>query len=109
SGTRRASRGRERATPRRARGTRGPRAVRRPRAVARSGAVPPLTSWGRRRLVRTRQRARGLVRRWRSSLQLRVLASTLTIGVAALAVIGVYVSQSTAGDLFDQRLGQVLD
>ncbi|ADG75221.1 integral membrane sensor signal transduction histidine kinase [Cellulomonas flavigena DSM 20109] len=70
--------------------------------------MAPLSSWGRRRLVLGRHRARGLVRRWRSSLQLRVLSSTLTIGLVALAVIGVYVSQRTSGDLFEQRLQQVL-
>ncbi|MBD7918036.1 HAMP domain-containing histidine kinase [Cellulomonas sp. Sa3CUA2] len=62
------------------------------------------------RLARARalRRAHGLARRWRSSLQLRVLVSTLTIGLVALAVIGGYVGEVTRAELFDERLKQVL-
>ncbi|GIG39658.1 MtrAB system histidine kinase MtrB [Cellulomonas phragmiteti] len=49
-----------------------------------------------------------MVRRWRSSLQLRVLASTLTIGLVALVAIGGYVGERTRAGLFDQRLQQIL-
>ena len=48
------------------------------------------------------------VGRWRSSLQLRVLVSTTTIGLVALAVLGLYVGERMSAGLFDDRLGQVL-
>ncbi|MBO3086734.1 MtrAB system histidine kinase MtrB [Cellulomonas dongxiuzhuiae] len=70
--------------------------------------MPRLTAWGRLGRARARRRVRGLVQRWRSSLQLRVLVSTLTIGLVALAVIGGYVGEVTRAGLFDQRLKQVL-
>ncbi|HEY0120128.1 MAG TPA: MtrAB system histidine kinase MtrB [Cellulomonas sp.] len=72
-------------------------------------ARPRLTSvW---RLVRARslRRAGRAVRWWRSSLQVRVLTSTLLIGLAALALVFLYVGQRTAAGLFDERLDQVLD
>lgn len=70
---------------------------------------PRLTSvW---RLLRARwlRRAGAAVRWWRSSLQVRVLTSTLLIGLVALALVFVYVGQRTADGLFDERLAQVLD
>lgn len=67
-----------------------------------------LNAWRRLGRARARRRLHGLTRRWRSSLQLRVLASTLAIGLAALAVIGMYVGERVRADLFDQRRGQVL-
>jgi two-component system sensor histidine kinase MtrB len=45
---------------------------------------------------------------WRSSLQVRVLASTLAIGLVALTLIGAYVSARMADGLFNARLDQVL-
>lgn len=69
--------------------------------------MPRLTAWGRLGRALLRRRTHGLAVRWRSSLQLRVLASTLTIGLAALAVIGVYVGDRMSAGLFDQRLRQV--
>ena len=70
--------------------------------------MPRLTAWGRLGRALARRPARALGRRWRSSLQLRVLASTLTIGLVALAAIGMYVGELTSGGLFDQRREQLL-
>ena len=70
---------------------------------------PRLTSvW---RLLRARwlRRASRAVHWWRSSLQVRVLTSTLLIGLVALALVFLYVGQRTAAGLFDERLSQVLD
>ena len=70
---------------------------------------PRLTSvW---RLLRARwlHRVRVALRWWRQSLQVRVLVSTLLIGLAALALVFVYVGQRTAAGLFDERRDQVLD
>lgn len=58
--------------------------------------------------ARSRRRARSWTRAWRSSLQVRVITSTLAIGLVALTLIGAYVSARTAADLFDDRLRQVL-
>ncbi|GEL97692.1 MtrAB system histidine kinase MtrB [Cellulomonas terrae] len=58
--------------------------------------------------ARSRRRARSWTRAWRSSLQLRVITSTLAIGLVALTLVGAYVSARTAAGLFDDRLQQVL-
>jgi two-component system sensor histidine kinase MtrB len=62
------------------------------------------------RLARARwlRRAGEAVHWWRSSLQVRVMTSTLIIGLAALALLFFYVGQRTAAGLFDERLDQVL-
>ena len=67
-----------------------------------------LTARGRLVRARAGRRLRALARRWRSSLQLRVLASTLTIGLVALALIGAYVGERMSAGLFDARRQQVL-
>jgi two-component system sensor histidine kinase MtrB len=63
------------------------------------------------RLVRARtmRRVRSGARMWRGSLQVRVITTTMAIGLIALAVIGVYVSQRMRDDLFTARVDQVLD
>jgi two-component system sensor histidine kinase MtrB len=63
------------------------------------------------RLVRARtlRQVRRWPRTWRSSLQLRVIATTLAIGFVALAVIGVYVTDRMTEGLFDARVQQVLE
>ncbi|WP_337973153.1 MtrAB system histidine kinase MtrB [Cellulomonas sp. NTE-D12] len=63
------------------------------------------------RLVRARwgRRLRSALRWWRGSLQVRVLTSTLTIGLVALALVFAYVGQRTADGLFRARLQQVLE
>ncbi|WP_369796712.1 MtrAB system histidine kinase MtrB [Cellulomonas sp. URHE0023] len=62
------------------------------------------------RLVRARtaRRVRSGARTWRSSLQVRVITTTMAIGLVALAVIGVYVSQRMRDGLFTARVDQVL-
>ena len=70
--------------------------------------MPGLTAWGRWGRARAGRRLRGLTRHWRSSLQLRVLVSTLAIGLVALALIGVYVGERMSAGLFDARRDQVL-
>lgn len=69
---------------------------------------PRLTSvW---RLLRARglSRVRGSLRWWRSSLQVRVLTTTLLIGLTALGAVFWYVGESTAAGLFDERVDQIL-
>ena len=58
--------------------------------------------------ARSRRRARSWTRAWRSSLQIRVITSTLAIGLVALTLVGAYVSARMADGLFDDRLKQVL-
>ncbi len=66
----------------------------------------------RRELRRLRWGTAGLARRvwhrWRASLQLRVITSTLVAGTAAVAVLGGYLSDQIADGLFEERLTQVL-
>jgi two-component system sensor histidine kinase MtrB len=47
-------------------------------------------------------------RAWRGSLQARVITLTLAVGLAALAVLGGYLSVSVRDGLFTQRVDQVL-
>ena len=63
------------------------------------------------RLIRVRlaRRPRAFARSWRSSLQVRVIATTLAIGLATLAVLGVYLSDRMRNGLFTQRVDQVLE
>lgn len=65
-------------------------------------------AWVRLGRARAGRRVRAVARWWRSSLQLRVLTSTLAIGLVALALLGVYVGERIGSGLFDARLGQVL-
>ncbi|MEV7972738.1 MtrAB system histidine kinase MtrB [Cellulomonas sp. NPDC089187] len=58
--------------------------------------------------VRLRRRWRRLTHAWRASLQLRMLTLTLAGGLAALAVLGGYLSVSVRDGLFTQRIDQVL-
>ncbi|MFP3714427.1 MtrAB system histidine kinase MtrB [Puerhibacterium sp. TATVAM-FAB25] len=53
------------------------------------------------------RRGRALVHRWRSSMQVRVITSTLAIGVVALALLGTSLSTSVRDGLFEQRVDQV--
>jgi len=48
------------------------------------------------------------VRRWRSSLQLRVLSTTMLLGLVAVALIGTFLSQRISEDLFARRTAEVL-
>ncbi len=58
--------------------------------------------------ARTARAGRRAVRWWRSSLQVRVFTTTMTIGLVALALVGGYVSTSTRDGLFRARVTQVL-
>jgi len=46
---------------------------------------------------------------WRSSLQIRVITSTLVVGIAALVVLGAYLSDRIRDGLFDKRVAQLLE
>ena len=48
------------------------------------------------------------VSRWRSSLQLRVLTTTMLLGLVAVAAIGTVLSARISSDLFGRRTGEVL-
>src|SRR5690606_499541 len=48
------------------------------------------------------------VRRWRSSLQLRVLSTTMLLGLVAVALIGTVLSERISADLFERRTDEVL-
>lgn len=63
------------------------------------------------RLVRLRGErvARVLWHRWRASLQVRVVTSTLVVGIAAVGVLGTYLSDSIRDGLVDQRVSQILE
>ncbi|MDM8083854.1 MtrAB system histidine kinase MtrB [Cellulomonas cellasea] len=52
---------------------------------------------------------RALSHAWRSSLQVRVVTSTLAIGLVALALVGVTLSQQMRDGLFTERVELVLD
>jgi two-component system sensor histidine kinase MtrB len=76
--------------------------------VNRSARTRLRGAWRRTR-VRIARRPRELVHAWRSSLQLRVIATTLAIGLVTLAVLGGYLSNRIRDGLFTERIGQVLD
>lgn len=59
--------------------------------------------------ARTMRRVRSGARKWRGSLQVRVITTTMAIGLVALAVIGVYVSDRMRDGLFQARVDQVLE
>lgn len=48
------------------------------------------------------------VHTWRASLQIRVITSTLVVGMAALVALGGYLSNSIADGMYDQRVEQLL-
>ena len=52
---------------------------------------------------------RGVWHHWRASLQIRVITSTLVIGIATVAVLGGYLSDRIRDGLFEQRVGQLLE
>jgi len=58
--------------------------------------------------VRATRRSRTLARAWSSSLQVRVIATTLAIGLVALATLGAYLSERIRDGLFSERVDQVL-
>ena len=82
-----------------------------------AGSVPhpagPATTYRPRSRVRLRIRLRRkflqLLRRWRSSLTVRVVASTVVGGLVALAVIGGVLTLQIRDGLYDERVGQMLE
>jgi two-component system sensor histidine kinase MtrB len=53
--------------------------------------------------------SRRTVRRWRSSLQVRVVTSTLVMGLGTMMVLGGFLSDRVRDGLFEQRLQEVLN
>ena len=78
----------------------------------RSGALVRATTETLRSLRRARSVVAGWtadqVYRWRASLQLRVITSTLVVGIAALAVLGAFLSDRIRDGLYEQRVRQLL-
>jgi two-component system sensor histidine kinase MtrB len=70
--------------------------------------APRRGAWRRLGRARVARRLRALTLRWRSSLQLRVIVSTLGLGLVALALLGVYVGDRMSAGLFEARRDQVL-
>lgn len=56
----------------------------------------------------TRRTLRGVRRRWRSSLRLRVVVFTVLVGLAALAVLGGILATSIRTGLFEERRDEIL-
>lgn len=83
--------------------------MRAPRDDGPGVTVDRLTAWARLARLRAGRRVRGASRRWRSSLQLRVLASTLVLGLVAITLVGLYVTERMSAGLFDARRQQVLE
>ncbi|WP_304412748.1 MtrAB system histidine kinase MtrB [Cellulomonas sp. KRMCY2] len=52
---------------------------------------------------------RGAWHHWRASLQIRVITSTLVIGIATVVVLGGYLSDRIRDGIFEQRVGQLLE
>ncbi|MFC0715293.1 MtrAB system histidine kinase MtrB [Cellulomonas biazotea] len=70
--------------------------------------MPRVSSVWRLLRARTMRRVRRWPRAWRGSLQFRVIASTLVIGLVALAGVGLYVGERMRDGLFNARRDQVL-
>ncbi|EYR62690.1 hypothetical protein N866_05865 [Actinotalea ferrariae CF5-4] len=59
--------------------------------------------------LRLRRGVRGLVHGFRASLQIRVITSTLVVGILAVAVLGGFLSDRIRDGLYEQRVAQVLE
>jgi len=68
-----------------------------------------VTRFWRRPRVRLRLVVRTVVRSWRSSLQVRVITSTMVLGLATVLALGGYLTERIRDGLFDQRLDEVLN
>ncbi|AEI11652.1 MtrAB system histidine kinase MtrB [Cellulomonas gilvus] len=71
--------------------------------------MPRLSGTGRLLRARLGRRARRWVHAWRSSLQVRVITSTLAIGLVALVAIGAYVGERMMDGLFSGRVEQLVE
>nr|WP_225753807.1 MtrAB system histidine kinase MtrB [Actinotalea sp. Marseille-Q4924] len=56
-----------------------------------------------------RRGAREVVHRFRASLQVRVITSTLVVGILAVAVLGGFLSDRIRDGLYEQRVAQILE
>src|SRR5699024_8603369 len=67
------------------------------------------TGWGQ-RLARSRPLgpARALIRVWRTSLRVRVMTTTVVVGLAAVAALGALLSGQVRDGLFEERRDQIL-
>jgi two-component system sensor histidine kinase MtrB len=63
----------------------------------------------RRLLDRVRLLTRRAVRAWRRSLQVRVVASTMLLGVAVVTLLGAYLAEEISERLFESRRDQALE
>ena len=59
--------------------------------------------------IRIRRLSRAVVRGWHTSLQVRVIASTMMIGLVIVLAIGGYLSNRIRDGMFTQRLNEILD
>ncbi|WP_370634445.1 MtrAB system histidine kinase MtrB [Actinotalea sp. Marseille-Q4924] len=59
--------------------------------------------------LRVRRGAREVVHRFRASLQVRVITSTLVVGILAVAVLGGFLSDRIRDGLYEQRVAQILE
>ncbi|WP_423463230.1 MtrAB system histidine kinase MtrB [Promicromonospora sp. MS192] len=73
----------------------------------RSGLAARLRRVVARARVVTVRGTRRAVAQWRSSLQLRVVATALTIGLAAIVVLGLYLSTSVRDGIYEQRIAAI--
>ncbi|MFC7406376.1 MtrAB system histidine kinase MtrB [Georgenia alba] len=84
-----------------------------PRAGAVAHPAGPATTYRPRSRTGLRRRVRRkmlmLLRRWRSSLTVRVVASTVLGGLIALGVIGGVLSSQIRSGLYDERVTQMLE
>lgn len=64
--------------------------------------------WARRGWDRVALLVRGVVSRWRGSLQVRVVSSAMVLGILALGALGWFLSDRIADGLYDDRLEQLL-
>ncbi|WP_419705655.1 MtrAB system histidine kinase MtrB [Promicromonospora sp. NFX87] len=71
------------------------------------GLVTRLRRAAHRARVVTVRFTRRSVAQWRSSMQLRVVTTALAIGLAAIVVLGLYLSTSVRDGIYEQRLAAI--
>ena len=73
-----------------------------------TGARHPLRVRVRRRAQVVAASVRRGARRWRTSMQLQVVTTSLLVGLVAVAGLGAYLTTSIRDGVFDQRLEEIL-
>ena len=68
-----------------------------------------MTRFWRRTRVRLRRLWRAVLRGWRTSLQVRVIASTMAIGLVTVLALGGYLAERIRDGMFNQRLDEILN